>query len=346
MHSKYTHTVLMLFPVMFLAGPTAAQEADVLRPVPATPPATEGDEAADIEVAEKKVLELKWLDGLQTGVESSVDNTARWIDNFFGNNRAFEGDYNSRGRLSLRPEWSQYEGWKLRSSFRAEFVLPNTEERFSAIIGQTNFDDFILDDENTRLDSVIASDRGDEEWIVGLGFNPNQGETNQFSINAGIRGGLKADLYTHARYLYQYRINEATQVRTRSSLFWRDSDGFGFNQRLDVEKSASPEWLSRFTIDATRAERIDGIRWKGIFSVYHLYAEEQAVAGEIWYEGETKQEVPLREWGVRAIHRRQFARDWLYFEIFGGLHWPREERSQRREAKWLVGFEFEMWFGD
>lgn len=316
-----------------------AQEEPLLLPV-------EKKAKVDTEEDDGIELELNWLDGFQTGVETSVDNTARWIDNFFGSNRVFDGDYNSRGRLSVGPEWSQYDGWKVRSSFRAQFTLPNTEERFSAIIGRANFDDFTLEDETTRHGSVIRSDRGDQEWIVGLGFNPNQGETNRFSISAGIRGGLRADLYTHARYLYQYRIDEDKQVRTRSSLFWRDSDGFGFNQRLDLEKSASREWLSRFTIDATRAERIDGIRWKSSFAVYHLYDNERAVAGEVWYEGETKQDVPLREWGVRAIHRRQFAREWLYLELTAGLHWPREELIERREARWLIGIEFEMWFGN
>ncbi|RUO36749.1 hypothetical protein CWE13_07825 [Aliidiomarina shirensis] len=332
--------LLAIIAASFFVAQATAQEEPLLLPVEKKVKAKAEDEQ------DTDDLELGWLDGLQSGVESSVENTARWIDNFFGDSRAFDGDYDSKGRLSVGPEWSQYDGWKVRSSFRAQFTLPNTEERFSAIIGRTNFDDFTVEEQTSYRGSVIRSDRGDQEWIVGLGFNPNQGEANRFSISAGIRGGLKADLYTHARYLYQYRIDEFKQVRTRSSLFWRDSDGYGFNQRIDIEKSASPEWLSRFTIDATRAERIDGIRWHGSFAVYHLYGNERAVAGEIWYEGETKQEVPLREWGLRAIHRRQFARDWLYLELSGGLHWPREELAHRREAQWLIGLEFEMWFGN
>ncbi|EGN75373.1 hypothetical protein A28LD_0986 [Idiomarina sp. A28L] len=337
--SKQLSKLMLVITACSFAANAAAQEKPLLLPV-------EEKTTDEQEKKDKTKLELNWLDGFQTGVETSVDNTARWIDNFFGNSRAFDGEYNSHGRLSIGPEWSQYDGWKVRSSFRAQFTLPNTEERFSAIIGRTNVDDFTVDEQSTYRGSVIRSDRGDEEWIVGLGFNPNQGEANRFSISAGIRGGLKADLYTQIRYLYQYRIDEDKQVRMRSNLFWRNSDGYGFNQRLDLEKSASPEWLSRFTIDATRAERIDGIRWHSSFAVYHLYDDERAIAGEIWYEGETKQEVPLTEWGIRAIHRRQFARDWLYLELSAGLHWPREELIQRREAQWLIGLEFEMWYGN
>lgn len=318
-----------------------AQEKDVQLPLEALGK----PRPVELEEEENPELELAWLDSFQSGVETSVDNTARWIDTFFGDSRSFEDSYDSHGRLTLGPEWSQYDGWKVRSSFRAQFTLPNTQERFSAIIGRANVDDYSVGDTSGRRGSVIGTDRGDREWVVGLGFNPSQGETNRFSVSAGIRGGLRFDLYTHAQYLYQYRIDESKQVRTRSSLFWRASDGFGVNQRFDLETSPSPEWLNRFSIEGTRAERTEGIRWRSSFAAYHVYTEEKAVAGEVWYEGETKREVPLREWGLRAIHRRNFAREWLFLEAWGGLHWPREELIERREARWILGIELEMWYG-
>lgn len=331
---------LLSVSILFPAYAHAGQEKPVELPIEALGKATtEEENEPPVE------LELAWLDGFQEGIEASVDNTARWFDGFFGDSRSFDDRYQSQGRLTIGPEWSQYDGWRVRSSFRAEFALPNTEERFSAIIGRTSFDDYAGGDDSHRRGSVLSSARGDREWILGLGFNPNQGETNRFSISAGIRKGLKADLYSHAQYLYQYRIDDSNQIRSRSSLFWRDSDGFGVNQRLDLESSPNPEWLSRFSIDATRAERISGIRWHSSYALYHVYTEQRAIAGEVWYEGESKREVPLNDWGLRAIHRRNFARDWLFIEMWGGLHWPRNELSERREARWILGLEFEMWYG-
>ncbi|MCL5050660.1 MAG: hypothetical protein M1473_09085 [Firmicutes bacterium] len=291
-------------------------------------------------------LELAWLDTLKSGVEFSVDGTARWFDNFFGDNRSFDETGRAQGRLSIEPQWSEYDGFKLGSSLRVEVPLPNTKNRFSAIVGRTSVDDYSFGEPNYRRSSIFSSVQGDEEWILGLGFNPNQGETNRLSFSAGVRRGLKGDLYTQARYLYQQRLTDYQQLRSRTSLFWRDSDGFGVYQGLDWEFSPDPAWLSRYAIDVTRAERIDGFRWGSSAALYHVYAEERAVATEIFYRGETKAEVPVRDYGFRLIHRSRFKRDWLYFAIWSGMHWPRQELSERRRGSWHVGIEFEMWYGD
>ncbi|WP_194756771.1 hypothetical protein [Aliidiomarina indica] len=296
--------------------------------------------------APERQLDLGWLDTIQDGVEDSVDATARWFDQFFGDSRSFDDAPGSRGRLSVGPEWSEYEGWKVRSSFRAQFTLPNTEERFSAIVGRVDFDDFVTGEDTHRQGSVIRRETGNEEWIVGLGFDPSRGEDSRFSVSAGIRGGLRADLYTQVRYLKQYRFNDYNQVRSRSSLFWRNSDGFGANQRFDWENSPNSEWLNRLSMDVTRAERIDGYRWRSSIASYHIYAPERAMAVEFFWRGETKMDVPVRDYGFRIIHRRSWLRDWLFLETYGGIHWPRRELNEPRLGSYLLGFELEMWFGD
>lgn len=289
---------------------------------------------------------LEWLDHVQDGFEGAVDGTARWFDQFFGAEQAFDGSEGARGRISLRPEWSEYDGLKIRSNLRIQFTLPNTEARFSALIGRVDFDDFASGDSGSQRGSVIRQESGDEEWIIGLGFNPQQGETNRFSLSAGLRGGLRADPYVQSRYLYQYRLSDASQIRSRSSLFWRDSDGFGANQRIDLENSPHPEWLNRLRLDATRAERIRGYRWNASIASYHLYAPEKAMASEFFWRGETKQEVPMRDFGFRVIHRRSWLREWVFLETYAGLHWPRDTLSEPRTGSYLVGIELEMWFGD
>lgn len=323
-------------PLFFLLGlfflhPAVAEE----------PPEEQKKEEEKSEQENDRIM----LDTLEFGVTSTVDATARWFDRFFGDSRAFEDEYSTRGRLSVGPEWSEFDGTKVRSSFRAQVNLPHAERRFSAFVGRVDIDDFVAGEDSQRRSSVLRNVSGDSEWLVGLGFDPHQGEQSRFSINAGIRGGLRADWYTEGRYLFQYRMSDSTQIRTRSVGFWRDSDGFGVAQRLDYEQTAGDNWLGRYTIEGTRAERILGIRWHSSASIYHLYAEERAIATEIWYAGESKNEVPHRDIGIRAIHRQSWLRDWFYIESWLGMHWPKNEPDQVRGSSWLVGIEFEMWYG-
>ena len=54
----------------------------------------------------------------------------------FGDNRSFDETGRAQGRLSIEPQWSEYEGFKLGSSLRVEVPLPNTRIAFSAIVGR------------------------------------------------------------------------------------------------------------------------------------------------------------------------------------------------------------------
>ncbi|MCC5880530.1 MAG: hypothetical protein JJU03_11630 [Idiomarina sp.] len=332
-------SAILLTPALCLPAYASAQEPAEESSEPSTQAQT--DEQQQEEDDDDDMV----IDSIQQGVQTSVDATARWFDNFFGDGRSFDDQYRSQGRFSVAPEWSQYDGWSVGSSFRAQVNLPLAEDRFSAFVGRVGTDDYVVGEDSERRASVLRNVTGDSEWLVGLGFNPNQGEENRFSASVGIRGGLRADLYTEARYLYQIRVTESSQVRTRSALFWRDSDGFGFAQRLDYEQTWGKEWLGRFSTEATTAERVDGIRWRNTTSLYHLYDDNKAIAGEFWYRGESKAEVPDEDFGVRLIHRQSWLRDWFYVEKWIGSHWPKEEPHENRSQAWLVGIEFEVWFG-
>lgn len=285
------------------------------------------------------------IDSVQRGVQATVDATARWFDDFFGDARTFDNQYRSQGRVSVAPEWSQYNGLKVRSSLRAQVNLPLAEERFSAFIGRVDTDDYVVGQDSERRSSVIRNMAGDSEWLVGLGFNPNQGEENRFSFTAGIRGGLRADLYTEGRYLFQWRMTDNSQVRTRSALFWRESDGYGFAQRVDYEHVWKEEWLARISLEGTTATRTDGIRWRNSAALFHLYAPQRALAGEFWYAGESEAIVADQDFGVRIMHRNSWLREWFFVESWVGMHWPKGEEDLHRDSAWLIGIDFEIWFG-
>ena len=339
--------LVLLLPISSLSSAAWATASlqNVDREEESPPRETREEEEVQAKEADEDDDDDMVIDSIQQGVQSSVDATARWFDNFFGDGRTFDDQYRSQGRFSVAPEWSEYDGFSVGSSFRAQVNLPLAEDRFSAFVGRVDTDDYVVGDDSERRASVLRNVTGDSEWLIGLGFNPGQGEENRFSISAGIRGGLRADLYTEGRYLYQLRVSDNIQIRTRSALFWRDSDGFGFAQRFDYEQTWGDDWLGRFSVEGTSAERIEGIRWRNTTSLYHLYQENRAVAGEFWYRGESDAPVPDEDFGVRFIHRQSWLRDWFYVEKWVGSHWPRELPEETRRQAWLVGIEFEVWFG-
>src|SRR5690554_1548985 len=133
--------------------------------------------------------ETELIDDFRTGLTNSVNATAAWLDSFFAESVNPDDYDTARGSLTLTPEWDEHDGFKLDSSFRATVVFPHAERKFSAIIGRGDFDDFINDSKQSRP-SVIQRDQSDEEWMVGLGFDPFVEDNHSLSFGAGFRGGL------------------------------------------------------------------------------------------------------------------------------------------------------------
>jgi hypothetical protein len=134
--------------------------------------------------------------------------------------------------LSIGPKWDQTKGMGLTTRLRTRFYLPNTDHKFSAIVGRFDVDEFLAGVDNARP-ALIRSLGAENDWFVGLGYDPIIRDRQRLSLGAGFRGGLAFDPYLRARYLVQKSLNEKSQLRWQSVVFWRNSDGLGVSQRPD-----------------------------------------------------------------------------------------------------------------
>ena len=293
----------------------------------------------------------EWIDTIQRGMTFTVDSTARWLDQFFGDARAFddqpayaESSAIAIGRASIGPKWDEANGWKSTSSLRARFYLPNTDNRISAIIGRFDAENFLAGVEEPRP-ALIQGFSSENDLLIGLGYDPIIRDRQRLSLGAGFRGGLAFDPYLRARYLVQRSLTGRSQFRWQSVGFWRGSDGLGVTQRLDYETGIGRKFLGRLSGRGTYAERSEGIRWRNSASLFYLYSDDKAYAAEVWTLGETNKGVPVEDYGVRGIYRTRFLREWFFVEGWVGTHWLREHVEQKRSSQWMAGFKFEILFG-
>ncbi|EKE82952.1 hypothetical protein [Idiomarina xiamenensis] len=299
--------------------------------------------ATDNQQQQEKDGDQAWLDDFRSGLNNSVDATARWLDDFFGDKRSFDDSQGSTGRLSVAPQWDQYDGFEVDTSLRAKVRLPQAEQRFSAFFGSDGEDD--LRGPSSARRSVVRSSR-DDDWLLGFGFDPYLHDGNPVSFSVGVRGGIHLDPYTRARYRFDLPFNDNHQLRARSDAFWRDSDGFGVEQYIDIEQQFSSLWLGRWSLHGKFAERTKGLEWYNGYTIFYLYDEQRAISSEFWLYGQTDNEAEtLNDYGFRVNHRQQLWREWFYIETWAGLHWPRYEFEDHRSAKWMLGIEFELHFG-
>lgn len=286
-----------------------------------------------------------WLEGFRKGLETTVESSARWIDGFFADRGMNSEDHETYGRLTLAPQWSRYHKFEVDSRFRAQFKLPHAKEDFSAFLGQVDEGEF-LDQQDVGRPSVINSPTTDDEWLVGLGFSRQVNEAHRLTYSIGVRGGIRFDTYARARYRVDSILSDKSLMRWESSVFWRDSDGYGIAQRIDTETQLTTDLVAKWSALGTFAQETQGVRWSSSAIMYLLTDKDHAYAAEIWSEGENEAPVTVVDYGIRVLDRRKIYKSWLLMETWVGHHWPREERYETRRGHWMVGVEFELRFGN
>lgn len=306
---------------------------------------------SNLPAGKDKLANDVWIDAIQRGMTLTIDTTARWVDQFFGDPRTFDDQpaiageaAKAIGRLSAGSVWDEFDGLKPTANFRSRFYLPHMGNRLSAIFGRFNADEFLAGDDSARL-ALVRSTTTEDDWLIGVGFDPVIRDHQRLSLGAGFRKGLAFDPYLRARYLVQRGVTERSQVRWQSVAFWQGDDGLGVSQRLDYETGIGQRFLGRVSGRGTYAERTEGVRWRSSASLFYLYSDNRAYAAEAWILGESNKNVSVEDYGMRGIYRTRYLREWFFIEGWVGTHWPREQFEQERKPQWIVGFQFEILFG-
>jgi hypothetical protein len=293
---------------------------------------TETDSETDPEAEGN--ADVGWLDRSHRGVSNRTDKLAVWADNFFGSPRSVEESPTSVLRLRPRYEWDEEEGsdWKLRVTGRLK--LPRVNKRLSLV--------FIKDDGDPGsefYDPGIASDGSD---TAGLQYRLAKSDTSKVNLIAGFKGGPKGKL--GGRYRYQVPFLKRNRFRFSEELFWIGGDGFGTLTRVDIDHSPDKSTLWRWANKGEYSEESNGVEWSTrLWRVVKL-DEKSALSTFGFLNGETDQKI-LKNRGFGVSYRRQFLRDWLFWEIEPLYTWRKSRPEDEREGVAIIKLEFEMVFG-
>lgn len=287
-----------------------------------------------------------WIDRMRQAVAQRVCASAVWFDSFFGDERLYEETDAPYGRLGVRVPWDERDGFDLDVDFRAKVVLPQAERRLNAFLRRGNRDDFITDSDDTFQDlPEVFRDVADDEWLLGLGYNPARSESARLDFDAGIKLDWPPDPFVKARYRKRMFVTDKRLGRFRQTLFWELDEGLGTTTRFDLERLVRPRLLARWRTVTTLSQSTEGVDWQTGLTFYQYLGGERAMAYQLGIFGETDDDVPLQDYVVQLIYRQKAFRDWLFIELRTSVSWPREELDEVRETNYGLGVGFEMKFG-
>jgi hypothetical protein len=287
------------------------------------------------------------LDRVQRGVYLGVCGTARWFDGLFGTRRYDQDSDQTFGRLGLTERWDDRDGFETRLRLRARLALPAMQNRLRLVFGRVDAREGV---ENTEEQggSALPSSFGnveDDAWLLGLGYSKQEGLEDGFDFGAGIRIRTPVDPYTKGTYRHNFIFSDATALRARQTLFWRDSRGVGETTEVDLDHLLSPRLLLRWGNTATLAEDVERLEWTSALTAFQSLSERRALAYTGFVTGVVNTDVPVRDYGVEIRYRQRVLRKWLFLDARTSLTWPRETLEEDREMNPGVSLGFEMYFG-
>jgi hypothetical protein len=330
--------------LVFACAQARAQDAiaaEAAGPTPETEQAAPAEYRCDQPGSDGQAM----VDKIQRGVYLGVCGTARWFDGLFGTRRFDQDSDQTFGRLGLYELWEDRDGFDTRARLRARIALPTAEQRLKLLVGRVD-DREIVENSNPSGSLPSSFARVDDEvWLLGLGYSRQEAFRNGFDFGAGVRVRTPVDPYVNGTYRHNIAFTDATALRARQTIFWRDSRGYGETTEIDLDYLLTPRLLLRWDNSATLAEDVERLEWYSAGIAFQSLSTRRAISYTAFVRGVVNTDVPLRDYGVEVRFRRQAYREWLFLDLRSSLTWPRESLEEDRDINPGVGIGFEMYFG-
>lgn len=316
---------------------------------PAEPP-TDGAEAAPVSPEQPcrdwAPLDEKMIDGTRRYLHERLCSTSMWLDGLFGDRRNVEAARGVHGRVETSAAYSEYYGEKFRTRLDVRVNLPNLEERVSAFLGRDDEDQFVRDrSEGFALRTEFPRIEDQDAWLAGLGYSLPGSKRFKADFRVGVRNVRHPRAFAQTRLRYIAYADRNDLVHARLTPFWNTRDGFGITPGVDYSHVLSRTRLLRWSNIGTISERSEDFDWRSALILYQALGGERGIAFESFLRGGLKEDVSVREYGLRTIYRQPLVRHKLYGELVGGYSWPKSGPGISRDGSYLVGISLEMPFG-
>ena len=297
------------------------------------------EELMDLSCRDDEDRPESWLDRSHSYVNQRLCEPAAWFDGFFGDPRSFEETpVGTFIRVRNAVQWDETEGWSFGLRVRANVLLPRVSERVRLLVTRD-------DDISGEFRDGPAADDSDDRTRLGLRFIASEAARSQLDFDGTVRvSGSGLNPRVRGRYRYVRGLTPRSLGRATQSVFWERDEGFGTTSRLDYEWLPDRDRLVRWTTQGTVSQESDGIDWSTSLIGFRQLSPRTALRTELGAFGMTSPSFETEEFFVAFRYRRQFLRNWLFFELQPEHAWPLDFETGERRRDWRMTFTLEVQF--
>ncbi len=280
--------------------------------------------------------EKNWYDESQIFVNSKFCEPALWFDNFFANDRIFnEGAAGTYIRWRNEFIYDEEEDFSFDMGISASVELPGFEDRL-----RVTFDN----DEDQDIQDVAPGNAQQNNSSLGLQLDVLENDRSKFNIKVSFSPKILL------RYRYTYPVLDSLTLRFTQEV-QRKEQVNDARTLIDIEKAFKPQFLFRSSTEGKVSEEYDGIDWLQAFVLYQRINKKTSLAYESSVNGISEPETLATNYRLGIRFRKNFHREWLFYEIAPEVTWPvtlDEDRLvvEERRSKWLLFFRLEVHFGN
>jgi hypothetical protein len=291
-----------------------------------------------------------WMDKSNVVFYQAVCSSVAWFDGFFGSREYDRASAQTFGRVGLGTFWDERNGFDHSLRFRARYALPQLQERTSLLIGRGNPQEAIRgNDSAPPVDSIPSSFNSveDDSFLIGLGYSRGKGIERGFDFSVGVKVRAPPEPYVKASYRRAWDVSARTLISAIPLVYWRYNEGIGATLGVSVDQLLTRRMMLRWSNSGNISQdnEVEGVEWVSRLSLFQQLSNRRALTHGLLLHGETKSEVPIRNYGYEFRYRQRILRKWLFLELLSSVTWPQDFIWEKREANFGAGIGLEMYFG-
>ncbi|MFH7565794.1 hypothetical protein [Oceanimonas smirnovii] len=281
---------------------------------------------------------------MHDSVTDWLDNSARNIDNFFGEDDSLTIENGSYLRFSQEFSWHERDDFGSETKLKLRLDLPTTEERLRILI-ESDPDEtqgtLAQQGANTaRNNNNFDSDN----FLIGLRrlSNRDKNERWRFDAGAGIKIKLPLDPYVRLTGERQWQLNDSPWVLdswNRAS--WFHEEGYSARSRWDLGRPLSDIYHLRFITNVQWQEEVDTLEYSEGVELNQLLGSRSAIRYAAVAVGRSASDPELHDYYLLSHYRRNLHKEILFVDFIPELHFPRE---QDYDAEFGVTLRLELLF--
>ncbi|MBT0586046.1 hypothetical protein KIU71_06445 [Alteromonas sp. SM 2104] len=249
-----------------------------------------------------------WMDHWHRRLESSMNLTAKELDEFFAaqhddshkDARAF-----GRIRIGWEPRTREFNEFDVR--FRVRVRLPALKNRVDLLLSD--------DEDDLQENSVKAARNAQlgrrDQTTLALRFR--ESEDAHFSHRIGA--GRRDQLFYKTRYRNDYDINQTMRLYYDAELYYYTRDRLGAEVGLSFQQLVSEDKVWRLSNRYYYRDISDDWRWRHEAQFLHQVDAKTTYVYTAFIEGLSQPNMHTEQVFFSTKWRSNPMRDWLFFEV-------------------------------